>query len=51
MFISVLWISVFYVFLTALIMFNAEPHINPVTGEPTFKTFFDALYWATVTLH
>ena len=45
-----LWIAVFYVFLTALIMFNAEPHINPVTGEPTFKTFFDALYWATVTL-
>ena len=47
---TVLWIAVFYVFLTALIMFNAEPHINPVTGEPTFKTFFDALYWATVTL-
>ena len=47
---TVLWIAVFYVFLTALIMFNAEPHINPVTGETTFKTFFDALYWATVTL-
>ena len=47
---TVLWIAVFYVFLTALIMFNAEPHINPVTGESTFKTFFDALYWATVTL-
>ena len=47
---TVLWIAIFYVFLTALIMFNAEPHINPATGEPTFKTFFDALYWATVTL-
>ena len=47
---SVLGIAVFYVFLTALIMFNAEPHINPYTGAPTFKTFFDALYWSTVTL-
>ena len=47
---SVLVIAIFYVFLTALIMFNAEPHFNPVTGKPTFEDFFDALYWATVTL-
>ncbi|MCR5658185.1 MAG: ion transporter [Bacteroidales bacterium] len=47
---AVLGIAVFYVFLTALIMFNAEPHFNPYTGEPTFKNFFDALYWSTVTL-
>ena len=47
---SVLGISVFYVFITALIMFNAEPHINPMTGAVTFSSFFDALYWATVTL-
>lgn len=47
---TVLGISVFYVFLTALIMFNAEPHVNPVTGAKTFEDFFDALYWATVTL-
>ena len=47
---SVLVIAVFYVFLTALIMFNAEPHINPETGVATFEDFFDALYWATVTL-
>jgi voltage-gated potassium channel len=47
---TVLGIAVFYVFLTALIMFNAEPHINPVTGATTFEDFFDALYWATVTL-
>lgn len=47
---TVLGIAVFYVFLTALIMFNAEPHINPVTGEKTFRDFSDALYWATVTL-
>lgn len=48
--ITVLFIAVFYVFLTALIMFNAEPHINPSTGAATFESFFDALYWATVTL-
>lgn len=47
---SVLCIAIFYVFLTALIMFNAEPHINPVTGAQTFGDFFDALYWSTVTL-
>ena len=47
---TVLGIAVFYVFLTALIMFNVEPHVNPETGAVTFATFFDALYWATVTL-
>ena len=47
---TVLGIAVFYVFLTALIMFNAEPHVNPVSGATTFEDFFDALYWATVTL-
>lgn len=31
-----------YIFITALIMFNLE--------SATFKTFFDALYWATVSL-
>lgn len=47
---TVLGIAIFYVFLTALVMFNAEPHINPETGAETFGDFFDALYWATVTL-
>ena len=47
---SVLVISMFYVFLTALIMFNAEPHFDPENGTETFGDFFDALYWATVTL-
>lgn len=47
---SVFWIAVFYVFISALIIFNTEPHIDPITGEETFMTFFDALYWATVTL-
>lgn len=47
---SVLMLALFYIFVTALIMFNAEPHINPATGAITFHSFFDALYWATVTL-
>ena len=47
---SVLVMAVLYVFLTALIMFNVEPHVNPETGVTTFGNFFDALYWATVTL-
>lgn len=47
---SVLVLALFYIFITALIMFNAEPHVNPETGEATFTSFFDALYWATVTL-
>ena len=47
---TVLGIAIFYVFLTALIMFNAEPHINPDTGAIVFQDFFDALYWATTTL-
>lgn len=47
---AVLLIALFYIFVTALIMFNVEPRINPLTGEVTFESFFDALYWATVTL-
>lgn len=47
---SVLMLALFYIFLTALVMFNAEPHIDPTTGKETFANFFDALYWATVTL-
>lgn len=36
------FLAVGYIFTTALIIFNVEPE--------TFKTFFDALYWATVSL-
>lgn len=50
MLLSVLVISVLYIFLTDLIMFNTEPRINPNTGSETFSSFFDAVYWATVTL-
>ena len=31
-------------------MFNVEPRVNPITGNTNFEDFFDALYWATVTL-
>ncbi|MDE5560597.1 MAG: ion transporter [Bacteroidaceae bacterium] len=47
---SVLVLALLYIFVTALVMFNVEPHINPHTGKETFHSFFDALYWATVTL-
>lgn len=42
--------TLLYIFITALLLYNVEPHFNPITGEKTFKTFFDALYWSTVTL-
>ena len=48
--ITVLCIAFFYIYVTALIIFSTEPHVNPETGATTFSSFFDALYWATVTL-
>lgn len=39
---SVVLIAVFYIFVSALIMFTNEPQ--------TFNSFFDALYWATTAL-
>ena len=47
---TVMFFAIAYIFVTALIMFNFEPRINPNTGQETFHSFFDALYWATVTL-
>ena len=47
---TVLSLAVFYIFITALIMFNAEEEINPETGQYLFKNFFDAFYWAACTL-
>ena len=40
--ISVLVIAIGYIFISALVMFSCEPD--------NFKTFFDALYWATTAL-
>lgn len=39
---AVLVISLGYVFISALLIFNIEPD--------TFETFFDALYWAVISL-
>ena len=47
---TVLSLAVFYIFITALIMFNAEEDINPNTGQYLFDNFFDAFYWAACTL-
>lgn len=47
---TVLSLAVFYIFITALIMFNAEEEINPATGQLLFEDFFDAFYWASCTL-
>lgn len=47
---TVLALAIFYVFITALIMFNAEQQIDPADGEYLFDSFFDAFYWAACTL-
>ncbi len=47
---TVLSLAVFYIFVTAMIMFNAEEEINPETGKYLFNNFFDAFYWAACTL-
>lgn len=47
---TVLSLAIFYIFITALIMFNAEDGINPETGKDLFDNFFDAFYWAACTL-
>lgn len=47
---TVLSLALFYIFITALIMFNAEEDINPETGRYLFDNFFDAFYWAACTL-
>ena len=47
---TVMSLAFFYIFITALIMFNAEEDINPETGQYLFDNFFDAFYWAACTL-
>ncbi|RGG67638.1 ion transporter [Eubacterium sp. AF17-7] len=38
----VLWLALAYVLVSALVIFNVEPQ--------TFDSFFDAVYWATISL-
>lgn len=45
---SVLIIALFYILITALVMFNTEG--EQINGNTHFHNFFDALYWATTTL-
>lgn len=40
--IAVLYLAIGYIFVCTLIIFNVEPDI--------FNTFFDAIYWATISL-
>lgn len=40
--IVVCWLAIGYILISALIIFNAEPE--------TFNNFFDAIYWATISL-
>lgn len=47
---TVLSLAIFYVFVTALIMFNIDDQIDPETGQALFHSFFDAFYWAACTL-
>ena len=44
---TVMGIAVFYIIVTATIMFNVE---SDGAGSLVFADFFDALYWATTTL-
>lgn len=45
---SVFVIALFYILITALIMFNTE--VEQSGEDAPFQNFFDALYWATTTL-
>lgn len=47
---TVVCFALFYIFITALFMFNVELAKNPQTGQVFFDNFFDALYWSTCTL-
>lgn len=47
---TVFSLAVFYIFITALIMFNAEEQVDPVSGKVLYDDFFDAFYWASCTL-
>ena len=48
--VAVLFLAFFDILITAIIIFQSEHEIDPVTGEYIFKTFYDAFYWAAITL-
>ncbi len=47
---AVLFVAFFDILVTAILIFQSEHEIDPVTGEYIFKTFYDAVYWAAITL-
>ena len=47
---AVMLVALFDILITAIIMFQSEQEIDPETGEYIFKTFYDAFYWAAITL-
>ncbi len=47
---AVALVAIFDILITAIIMFQSEQEIDPVTGEYIFQNFYDAFYWATITL-
>ena len=47
---AVALVAIFDILITAILMFQSEQEIDPVTGEYIFKTFHDAFYWAAITL-
>ena len=47
---AVALVALFDILITAILMFQSEQEIDPVTGEYIFKTFHDAFYWAAITL-
>lgn len=47
---AVALVAIFDILVTAILMFQSEQEIDPVTGEYIFKTFYDAVYWAAITL-
>ena len=47
---AVVLVALFDILITAIIIFQSEQEIDPVTGEYIFESFYDAFYWATITL-
>lgn len=47
---AVFLLAFFDILITAIIMFQSEEEIDPVTGKFIFESFYDAFYWAAITL-
>lgn len=45
-----MFVAFFDILITAILIFQSEHEIDPATGQYIFKTFYDAVYWAAITL-